>query len=441
MLFSRGHLPRSTFDCRSARAGQIRILHGLVLLALGLLATQAGAQQYTSLTLEEAERLALSEEPGREVYIARAEAIEEQSVAVGQLPDPQLRVGLLNYPIESGNFRTENMTQALLGIRQTFQPRSVRSARTQQFSSLAAEMTENAEGRTRDVRTAVRIAWLDTYYWGRAHEIVSEARPLFDDLATVTRSLYAVGSKDRQDVLRAELELSRIDDRLIDIEKQQATARAALSEWVGTAAQRPLPENLPDSDQAPDLAVLEERLATQPALKAADARVEAQQHGVELAQEQSKPDWAIDVGYGYRDGRLPNGDPRSDFITVIFTMDLPFFQGNRQDRELAAALGERRAADESRDQLHRRLSSRLDSEYARGQELGRRIDLYERLIITQTEGQAGAALTAYQSEAGDFADVMRSHIDEFESHLELIRLKVERAQSHAVLANLGGITP
>lgn len=411
-----------------------------VLFAVGLmLALPSQAQQRGPLTLAEAEDLALDQEPGQAALVARADALEEQAVAAGQLPDPQLRMGLANFPLESGGFTTEAMTQAQLGIRQSFPPGETRAVSTRQFQSLANEMDQNADARGRDVLTSVRIAWLETYYWQRAHAIVTESRPFFSDLVTITRSLYAVGSKDQQDLLRAELELSRLDDRLIDINKQHARARAALAQWVGAESSRQIAEKLPTWEQVPVLESLRAELAAHPALKAADARIDARVAGIDLAEERYKPGWALDLGYGYRDGALPNGDPRSDFVSLSVTVDLPFFRKNRQDRMLAAALSERRAAVESKDELLRRLNSELEAEYARWQDLSRRVELYERLILDQAEDQANAALAAYQSQAGDFADVMRGFIDDLNSRLDHVRLQIERAQSYSVLANLGGI--
>jgi outer membrane protein TolC len=109
---------------------------------------------------------------------------------------------------------------------------------------------------------------------------------------------------------------------------------------------------------------------------AADAGVGASLTGIELARQEYKSDWALDVAYGYRDGFLANGDPRSDFISVSVTFDLPFFRSNRQDRSLGAALSERRAADQSREQVLRRLASQLQAEHVRWQDLGKRLDLY-----------------------------------------------------------------
>ena len=286
----------------------------------------------------------------------------------------------------------------------------------------------------------VRHAWLDAYYWHRAHELVSESRPFFSDLATIARSLYAVGRRNQQDVLRAELELSRLDDRLIDIDRQYAGARAALSEWVGENAARPMATGLPNWSHVPELGEIHQGLLRHPALRAADDEIASREARVDLAEEGSKPGWALDLGYSYREGVLATGEPRSDFVSLVLTVDLPFFSKKSVDSNLSAALFDRRAAQETKAQLQRRLFSRLDAEYARWHDLSRRIDLYEQLILLQTEDQARASLVAYQSGNGDFADVMRGYIDNLNTRLEHIRLQVERAQSYALLANLGGIS-
>lgn len=422
---------RSRVAATSARAS--------IVVLFFTLGSPAIAQEGPLLTLAEAERLALESEPGQTAFMARADALEEQAVAAEQLPDPRLRVGLANFPIEGGSFSTEAMTQAQIGFQQSFPPGQSRALGARRFDSLATEMTQNADARGRDVLAAVRTAWLESYYWKQAGAVVLESRPFFSELAAVTRSLYSVGTRDQQDVLRSELELSRLDDRLIEITRQQASARAQLSQWLPETANRSVADALPNWERMPELEDFRLRLDSHPAIRAADARISAQETGIDLARERYKSGWMLDVAYGYRDGVLPTGAPRSDMLSVAFTMDLPFFRSNRQDRALAAAFSERRAAEESKEQLRRQLSSRLESEYARWHELTRRLELYERQILVQTREHAQAALLAYQSEAGDFADVMRAYIDELNTRLDFLRLQVERTQSYTVLANLGGL--
>jgi outer membrane protein TolC len=348
-------------------------------------------------------------------------------------------MGLNNYPIESGDFTTEGMTNASISIRQSFPAGNTRSISAARFESLANGVSRSASARERNVLMSARTAWLDAYFWRRSHELVSESRPFFADLATITRSLYAVGRKNQQDVLRAELELSRIDDRLIEIEREQAQARAVLWEWIGDDARRPPADMLPQWDEVPALRDMHDSLQAHPVLLAEDSQIAAMQAGVELADQRSKPQWALDLAYSYRDGSLPDGNPRSDFVTLGVTVGLPFFRKDSVDSTLSAALAERSAAESSRLRAERELVSRLEAEYSRWQDLSRRLALYDERILGQANDHAQATLLAYQNDRGDFADVMRGYVDDLNTRIEYVRLQVERAKSYAALANLGGI--
>lgn len=438
MLFNRGRWPQplSVRPSATVYTGRVRA----ILLIIGLMpAALLAAEQGVPLTLYAAEDIALDQEPGHVAMLARADAFDDESIAASQLPDPVMRMGLANYPIESGGFTTEGMTQLQMGIRQAFPRRDSLDAGKRRFESLALEMRVGADGRSRDVLTAVRQAWLDLYYWQQAGAVTEASQPFFADLVAVTESLYTLGRRDQQDLLRAELELSRIEDRLIEIDRQRAEAAAALSQWIGDEARRPAAGTLPQWDEPPPLEQLREELARHPALQAADARIGASQARVDLADSASKPAWALDLGYGHRNGYLPSGEPRSDFISLTVSVDLPFFQENRQGRRLSAALSERRAARESRSELERLMQSRLAREYARWQDLSRRLEIYDERILSLSRDHAQAALVAYQSDATDFADVMRGYINDLNTRLDYIRLQTDRAKSYAVLSNLGGI--
>jgi len=89
--------------------------------------------------------------------------------------------------------------------------------------------------------------------------------------------------------------------------------------------------------------------------------------------------------------------------------------------------------------VHAQLKSELQLHYSRWSDLQRRLALYENQILGQSRGQAQAALLAYQSDTGDFSDVMRGYIDDLTTRLEYTRLQVDQAQSYAMLANFGGI--
>lgn len=436
MIYPFGHVPDN--EPVMCRCRHVRLICLFALLAC---AGAVDAQRALPLTLAEAEALALEAEPGREAMLASGDAYEERAFAAGALPAPMLRAGLNNYPIETGGFTTEGMTNVGLSYRQEFPPGETRTLERERYASLSDEMNASAAARRRDVLVAVRHAWLELYFAERAHALVLASRPFFEELVDVTSSLYGVGGKSQQDVMRAELELSRLDDRLIEIEQQRADARAGLSQWIGGNAARPVASKLPPWNEMPELATLEAGLEEHPALSALDARVAAREAAVGVAEEQSSPGWALDVGYAYRDGRLPDGRSRSDFVSVNVTVGLPMFRGKSLDAELSAALAEARAATEEKRNVERHLASRLAAEYARWHDLTRRIRIFDERVLRYADGYAEAALIAYRNNRADFADVMRGYIDQLNTRIERERLETERARTYATLADLGGLVP
>ncbi len=422
--------------CDGARASRLTFTL-LALLAIAV-PDHGRAQQGPVLTLGEAQDIALVSEPGQRALRARARAREASAVAVGELPAPTLRAGVNNFPIESGGFSTEGMTNAGITFRQSMPRGKTRELSTALHKRQALSLDQGADARSRDVGQWVSEAWLDVFYWSRVEELLTTSRPFFEDLVDTTRSLYSVGRKSQQDVLRSELELSRLDDRLIDVSRAEAQARAGLARWIDDAAYRSLPSSLPAIESLPSLQELEENLAAHPALKAADASVAAADIATQLAEQKSKPSWAVDVGYSYRDGSLPSGNPRSDFVTLGVTVDLPFFRKRSVDSDLLAAVSNRSAEQAEREHLRRQLRSTLASEHARFTDLSRRLELYGNRILEQSGASAEAAMLAYQSDTADFSDVMRAYIDELDTRVEFVRLEVERARSRASITNLGG---
>jgi len=420
---------------RPAFAGTKRAVRYAIALFLTLPLVAQGA----ALTLAEAERLATAGEPGRLAHTARSAALAAEADAAGALPAPTLRLGLNNYPFERGDFSTEGMTNAGVVLRQAFPPGETRDLERARLGWRSDAERAQAEARRREVLLAVRRAWFDLYLALRREALLDASAPLFGDLLEVTRSLYAVGRKSQQDVLRAELELGRLEDRRLEARQAQARARAELRRWVGEAAQRPLPGTLTAPPMVPGLEVLRSALSQHPVLEAAEADLEAQRNAVSLAEQRRKPAWALDLGYSYRDGELPTGEPRSDFVTVGVSFDLPFLRRSAIDQRLAAALETRDAVAWEREALRRRLTGLLEAEYGRWTELGSRIGLFDEQILHQAAANAEAAKLAYQSDTADFSDVMRAAIDELDTRLDHLRLTVQRAQSQAALAWLGGL--
>ncbi|MEE9421953.1 MAG: TolC family protein [Gammaproteobacteria bacterium] len=403
-------------------------------IALVILSLQANA----ALTLSEAEKLSLSNDPGVAASRARSLALSENAIAEGQLADPKINAGIFNLPLDSFDHDKEPTTQLRLGIQQAF-PRG-RTLRYKQHRSEWQSMTEQAKAddKASKVLRDVRSHFLELYYQIRAEQVIEETRKLFSQLVDITQLHYATGRVRQQDVLRASLELSRLDDRSTQIQTEQEIYRARLMKWVGDSALQPIAKLFPDLPELPEKENLEAALQEHPLIRAETARIESFNQGVQISREQYKPGWNVGLEYRKRFGNEPGGDERSDMMAAMVSVDLPLFTGKRQDKRLAASVQQAEAAELTRTDRLRELKTLLDSDYATWLRLGERAQRYEVQLLREAKANSTASLKAYQAGVTEFSTLMRARITDLDVRLDELRIRVDRAKAQARLLYLAG---
>jgi outer membrane protein TolC len=417
--------------CFARRYRRARLLLLVIPAHFALVADPAAG-----LTLEESEQLALSADPAIIARESRALALQDQAVADGQLPDPKLLVSVWNVPLDDFSMKKEPMSQLRTGISQAFPRGDSLQYRRQRSEWLSKAETAAMRDTRAEIRRNVRETFLELYYQEQATRIIEQTRSLFEQLVDITRAHYASGRVSQQDVLLAQLELSRLDDRATGISQQRDVQRAALSRWIGEAAWAPIDATFPLLPAVPTRTAIERSLPDHPAIKAASATVEASQQSVSEAREQYKPGFEVGVQYLKRFGNNPDGSDRPDQMAAMLTMDLPLFTEKRQDKRLSASQQETEAAIQTREQTLRELRRTLASEYARWQRLGEQETLYQEHLLREASASAEAAVNAYQSGTNEFTTLMRARITELDIRLQDMRIRIDRARTQARLLYL-----
>lgn len=366
----------------------------------------------------------------------RADAFGESSIADAQLPDPQLNFGLFNMPIDDFDIDEEPNTQLRFGVSQAF-PRG----KTLQFKEKQTRWAGTAENRlaNNEVAKSIRSArehFFNLYYQISAQAIINESREYFSQLVGIAESFYKVGRVNQQDLLRAQLELSRLDDRVIELKTKEDLARAELSKWLDDKAFEPIEKEYPTLPPLPTQQEIIDSLINHHAIQAEDAMVSFFNEGVAIAEEQYKPGWSIGVEYRKRFGENIDGSDRDDQAAAMVKVDLPIFTDKRQDRRLAASQHQVSAAKFVRiDKLHS-LRQAVLRDYANWTRLSDRSTLYETRLVPEADANANASLTAYQSGVTEFTTLARARITQLNARLEALRAKTEHSRAHARLLYL-----
>lgn len=387
------------------------------------------------LPIERAVQIALERDAVINVYQSRRDAYLELSVAEDTLPDPKIKLGMMNLPTDTFEKNQEPMTQTQIGIQQMF-PRG-NSLEIKSRRAISMSVAENAkfENQRRNVIREVRETWLELYYWLNAENVVRENRNLFSKLVSVTQQQYAAGRQKQQDVIRSELELGMLDDRELKIKTQLEITREKLEKYIGSDLKEINPEN-----ELPEFKVVNNNniwLEKHPMVSMENAMVQTNEQNVELANQSYKPSWMLDVTYGKRENTVA-GAERADFVSAMIMFDVPLFTGKQQDKKVAASKHRLNSALNAKQERIRSLEQMWRSNLLKEKRLTQRIKKYTELLVPKASENVKSALYAYQSGRGSFTALMRAQITELETQLRALRLEVDHKKTQAQLLYLVG---
>ena len=385
------------------------------------------------LSLSEAERLALELDP----LVKRAQdlqaALQDRAVAANTWPDPKVRMGVVNLSAETYDFDQEPMTQAVIGVAQAFPPAGATSAKRDKFNELSSAEGFGAEDQKLKTLMGVRKSWFNVYLQHHSRALVQQSLKQFDQLIKITRYQYRAGSGKQQDVVRAQLEQSLLEDRDKEIQEKWESALAELQKWLGsTYVHRELDMEFPQLPTIPVQRELEANLEQHPAVRVSKARVKASENEVEFANAQFRPGWMLDLSYGYR------GANRDNVLSAMFIVDLPLFTGKRQGKELSASKADLSAAKNMLDDTRRVYQQKYADGLAAYQRTNERLEFYRTQLLPQAQQNTKATMNAYQSGVTGFNDVVRARLTELTSQLQFLKLQVDQAKAQADLLYLAG---
>jgi len=424
----------------------------LSLVCLSAFANNTNKQNNTILSFEQTIKTAQTNDPWLTGNKHQQQAISAMSQTANTLPDPKMSLAFANLPTDGFDFGQEGMTQLKVGFTQMFPRGDSLSIRSQQLRLQSQAYPFQRQDRKAKVAVTVGSLWLDAYRVQQSISLIERNRSLFEQLADVAQASYssALGKTRQQDIVRAQLELTRLDDRLALLAQQQNRYQGMLSQWLSNFAVPTTNEavitsisrlnNLQLSNKLPKITLLnsaliysehwlgEEELvnyfSTHPAVIALDKKVLSSKTGINLAEQKYQPEWAINASYGYRDDD-PMGNSRADLFSVGVTFDLPLFTEKRQDMEVKSAISLTEVAKTERILLLRQLLGAYASGKGRLLRSNERKSLYKTQLLPQIQDQAEASLTAYTNDDGDFSEVVRSRIAVLNSEIDDLVIMVE----------------
>ena len=367
------------------------------------------------LTLQKAVGLSLANNQALAVLRSQAEALRAVPAQVGALPDPTLGLNALNLPTDTFNLDQEPMTQMQVSLSQSFPFPGKRGLKREAAEYEASAAAKKVLDQQLQVTANVRSAWWQLVYLDRAIETIHQNQNLMRDFVEIAQTKYKVGKGLQQDVLLAQLELSRLLNRLLPLRGMRDISQADLNTLMDSAPNQPISLssttaniNLPELPDETDL--LQQALQARPLLDVKRQRTEAARVRLDLAKKEHYPDFKLGAAYGFRDATDPTGRELPDLASFRLSINLPIYSGSKQNKAIDQRSSDYFQHKHAFNESLRNIQATVARNYAQYQVSREQVSLYSTAIIPQAQQTVSAMLSAYQVNEVDFLNVLNAQI-------------------------------
>lgn len=387
------------------------MLRGMLLVGL-ICTTVSAVAGSAELGLDHAVAEALQSNPSVAVLSARLQALQKVPPQMASLPDPRLSLNALNLPLDTFSLSQEAMTQIQLGISQDFPAPGKLGLRAEAATQEVAAAEQDIRELKNQLRRQVRDSWWKLFYLDRALEGIAQSNVLLHQIIDIAATRYQVGQGQQQEMILAELELSKLEDKAIQTaamrEYEEARLIALLGRETDSRIQLPRSVALALAPLANEENLLQRALELRPELSAQRQRLEAAQTRIQLAQKDYSPDYRLGAVYGWRSGENPDGSGRADMGSILFSMNLPLYSGSKQDQALDQRRAEWLQQKYQLQDRHNQVRAQLRQAISSYEAARRQTALYEESILPQARQTVDAMLAGYEVGRVDFPSLMRS---------------------------------
>lgn len=383
-------------------------------------------------------------------YVARS--LQEEALASAQLPDPKFSLGLANMPLDSFDFNQEAMTQLKFSVSQMLPRGDTLSLKKQSWVQKSRLTQMKQFERAAQIERDVSLLWLETYEAQQSITLIESNRSLFEQLLEVSQARYssALGRTRQGDIIKAELELIRLEDRLTGLALKKQAKYAALGHWVSDLEPWQAPKTLPQivlkkaqyfSSRDPkknELSVMKrtslerntwsdqviaQQLMVHPSIKWIGEKARIAQTATSLAKQAYQAQWGLNASYGYRDN-ADNGMTRSDFLSLGVTLDMPLFSQKAQDSQVKSKQLQGLSIQFKQSLKLKQMLAKYRVIQENVTKLKQRKGLYQESLLPQLKQQESVLLAAYNSNDGPFSDVIKARIESLNAQVEVLSIDV-----------------
>ena len=368
---------------------------------------------------------------------AASNRIEQNS----NLPDPMLTLGLVNLPTNSFSFTQEPMTGKIVGLSQAIPFPGKLSEQAEVNSKDVDIIEQEILDAKNEIRKNVIKSYNELSYFRKAIQISESSKDLLNNIAEVVRTKYSVSTASQQNLLKVELEITNLTEKIEDLKSKENSQLSILNALLlRRADSQIITEKLSEINYKKFSvdALVDSAIKYRPFLKGIKEAKQKEVLKKTLAEYDYYPNFNLALQYSFRDKIERTNTPLDDFFSVMVGVSLPLNYGGKVSSRVEETKTMQQLYDEQYNMSLQILRSSFGSSVAKVNSLQERIKLISEGSLLQANENLKSTLTSYQVGQVDFLNVIDAQNSLLKIENDLYRLKTDYSNEIAELEFLTG---
>lgn len=385
------------------------------------------------LLLDDVIREALAKNPEAQSALHTINALKRRVPQAKALPDPIVGVGWAGNLAPFSTMSGDASSYRGLTVSEQFPFPGKLKLQGAIADKEADAAQADYEAVRRRVTVEVKAAFYDYFYFDKAIQTTTKNKDLLEKLSKIAEARYRVGKAMQQDVLRSQVEVSLLIEKLTVLEQQKGTAQARINTFLLRAPEAPLPlaaevEPATMRYSLDELYVLAGDNDT--AVQRNQRMVERSRLSIALAQKQYRPDFGVSYMYQQRTAQ-------PDMNGVTFSVNIPVFYRSKQRQGVAEASEDLISAEKMRDNRQNEVRFELKQQYLAAKASERLLTLYAKGVVPQSSLALESSMSSYQVGNVDFLSLITNFTTLLDYEIDYYR---QLADYQTALARIESLT-
>lgn len=357
--------------------------------------------------------------------------------AAAALPDTQLMVQHLSVgsPRPFAGYTNSDFAYIGIGASQEFPYPGKRKLRAEVAEHEAESVHAQADSTTRQVVERLKIAYFRLAYTQQTIALLQHHDSVLAEMEEIAESHYRVGQGNQQEVLKAQLQHTKILQEITMVRRDEGQLQAQIKQLLNRPQDSPDIVAEPLTQRAiPYTASQLQQLAREqnPDIHSQQAMLRQAQSQVALAQKEFLPDFNLQYMYQNTDRRF------RDYYMLTFGINLP--NRGRRRAELAEAQEKQNRTVQETNAETQRVLADLQEQFIIAQTSAEQLKIYNEGLVPQATAGFRSAMAAYQSNRQDFQTLLSSFLEVLDLDLQYQRELADHESALARIESLTGVT-